>query len=154
VAGVFGWLDTDPIDGKSIRPGGPTMKHLKTEEQSSTYYPHQPQMQMERRHAPRIPVSFGLMYSGIRKNDVLMADGVVLDLSEGGLGIRGNQPVKVGMELSMFLYLPDGSDPLFVLETNVAWSAGSLFGVEFKKMSLREGNRLHSFLRAQSVLLA
>jgi Tfp pilus assembly protein PilZ len=81
-----------------------------------------------------------------------MGDGTVVDLSEGGLGIRGNHPVKVGMELTMFLYLPDGNDPLFVLETNVAWVSGSLFGVEFKKLSLREGNRLQSFLRAQSVL--
>jgi Tfp pilus assembly protein PilZ len=91
------------------------------------------------------------MYSGLTKDDVLMGDGAVIDLSEGGLGIRGNQPVKVGMELTMFLYLPDGNDPLFVLETSVAWTAGRLFGVTFKKLSLREGNRLRSFLRAQSV---
>jgi len=108
-------------------------------------------MSAEQRRIPRTLVSFGLMYSGISRNDVLMGDGAVIDLSEGGLGIRGNQPVKVGMELTMFLYLPDGNDPLFVLETSVAWTAGSLFGVTFKKLSLREGNRLRSFLRAQSV---
>jgi hypothetical protein len=90
------------------------------------------------------------MYSGINRNDVLIGDGTVIDLSEGGLGIRGDQPVRVGMELTMFLYLPDGDDPLFVLETSVAWTAGSLFGITFKKLSLREGNRLRSFLRAQS----
>jgi len=127
------------------------MKHLKIENQSSFHYPHQSQMSAEQRRIPRTPVSFGLMYSGISRNDVLMGDGTVINLSEGGLGIRGNQPVKVGMELTMFLYLPDGNDPLFVLETSVAWTAGSLFGVRFKKLSLREGNRLRSFLRAQSV---
>ncbi|MBH0206264.1 MAG: PilZ domain-containing protein [Nitrospira sp.] len=127
------------------------MKHLKTENQSSIHYPHRSQTSAEQRRIPRTPVSFGLMYSGLTKDDVLMGDGTVIDLSEGGLGIRGNQPVKVGMELTMFLYLPDGDDPLFVLETSVAWTAGSLFGVTFKKLSLREGNRLRSFLRAQSV---
>ncbi|MBH0178129.1 MAG: PilZ domain-containing protein, partial [Nitrospira sp.] len=100
---------------------------------------------------PRTPVSFALMYSGISRKDVLIGDGTVINLSESGLCIRGNQPVKVGMELTMFLYLPDGNDPLFVLETGVAWTRGTLFGVEFKKLSLREGNRLRSFLRAQSV---
>ena len=128
------------------------MKRLKTEKHSSVHHPYLSPMSLERRHIPRTRVSFALMYSGISKNDVLMGDGTVVDLSEGGLGIRGNQPVKVGMELTMFLYLPDGNDPLFVLETNVAWSEGSLFGVEFKQLSLREGNRLHSFLRAQAAL--
>jgi hypothetical protein len=127
------------------------MKHLKAEKRSSAHYPYLSQTSAERRRIPRTPVSFGLMYSGLTKDDVLMGDGAVIDLSEGGLGIRGNQPVKVGMELTMFLYLPDGNDPLFVLETSVAWTAGSLFGVTFKKLSLREGNRLRSFLRAQSV---
>lgn len=128
------------------------MKHLKVENQSSIQYPHRSQMSVEQRRIPRTPVSFGLMYSGISRNDVLIGDGTVIDLSEGGLGIRGDQPVNVGMELTMFLYLPDGNDPLFVLETSVAWTTGSLFGVTFKKLSLREGNRLRSFLRAQSVL--
>jgi hypothetical protein len=91
------------------------------------------------------------MYSGIDGHDVLIGDGSVVNLSKGGLGIRGNQPVGVGMELALFLYLPDGEDPLFVLEARVVWSHGRQFGVEFKKLSLREGNRLHAFLRAQSL---
>lgn len=128
------------------------MKHLKVENQSSIHYPHRSQMPVEQRRIPRTPISFGLMYSGISKKGVLTGDGTVINLSEGGLGIRGNQPVQVGMELTMFLYLPDGNDPLFVLETSVAWTTGNLFGVEFKKLSLREGNRLRSFLRTQSVL--
>lgn len=111
---------------------------------------HAPSLSVERRRIARVPVSFKLMYSGIMRGDVLMGDGTVVDLSKDGLRIRGNFPVRVGMELTMFLYLPDGNDPLFVLETNVAWTSGNLFGVEFKKMCLREGNRLHAFLRTQT----
>jgi hypothetical protein len=128
--------------------GGAAMKQMRVTRQTAARHPN---MSMERRHIPRAPVSFGLMYSGISEDDVLMGDGTVVDLSKGGLGIRGNHPVKVGMELTLFLYLPDGDDPLFVLEAIVAWAEGHLFGVEFKKLSLREGNRLHSFLRAQYV---
>lgn len=105
---------------------------------------------VERRGIPRGPVSFGLMYSGITGDDVLMGDGIAIDLSKGGLGIRGNHPVTVGMELTLFLYLPNGDDPLFVLEACVAWTNARQFGVEFKKVSLREGNRLRIFLLAQS----
>ncbi len=110
-----------------------------------------PFMSPERRGTLRVPVSFKLMYSGITKGNVFMGDGAVVDLSKNGLGIRGDFPVRAGTELTMFLYLPDGNDPLFVLETNVAWVSGHLFGVEFKKLSLREGNRLQSFLSTQSV---
>ncbi|TKS59261.1 MAG: PilZ domain-containing protein [Nitrospira sp.] len=124
------------------------MRQMKIARQTATRHPHR---SMERRCIPRVPVSFGLMYSAISGDDVLMGDGIVVDLSKDGLGIRGNHPVKIGMELTLFLYLPDGEDPLFVLEANVAWTAGHLFGVEFKKLSLREGNRLHSFLLAQSI---
>jgi len=124
------------------------MKQMKIARQTAVHHPH---MTMERRGILRAPVSFGLMYSGINEDDVLMGDGTVVDLSKGGLGIRGNQPVPFGMELTLFLYLPDGEDPLFVLEATVAWANGRLFGVEFKKCSLREGNRLHDFLRAQDV---
>ena len=75
-----------------------------------------------------------------------MGDGMVTDLSHRGLGIRGNTPVTLGMELTIFLYLPDGKDPLFVMETKVAWTSGRRFGVEILKMNLRERNRLRYFL--------
>lgn len=91
------------------------------------------------------------MYSGIKEDDVLIGDGSAVDLSEGGLGIRGNRPVNVGMELTLFLYLLDDEEPLFISEATVAWTAGTLFGVELKEVSLRDGDRMLSFLRAQSV---
>ncbi len=75
-----------------------------------------------------------------------MGDGSVTDLSQNGLGIRGNALLKVGTELTLFLYLPDGQDPLFVMEATVAWTAGHRFGVELRTVSLRERNRLRYFL--------
>jgi hypothetical protein len=104
---------------------------------------------VDRRKDPRPPVEFGLMYSAQnRSGEILMGDGMVTDLSPTGLGIRGNTSVTPGMELMIFLYLPDGQDPLFVMETRVAWSSGHRFGVEILKMDLRERNRLHYFLRS------
>ncbi|OGW52170.1 MAG: hypothetical protein A2V62_03825 [Nitrospirae bacterium RBG_19FT_COMBO_58_9] len=92
-------------------------------------------------------MQFGLMYSAQHgSGDVLMGDGMVTDLSHHGLGIRGNTPVSLGMELTIFLYLPDGKDPLFVMETKIAWTSGRRFGVEILTMGLREGNRLRQFL--------
>ncbi len=101
---------------------------------------------LDRRQTDRVPSSFGLMYSALDDGDVLMGDGTVTDLSCGGLAVRGNRPVKPGMDLTLFLYLPDGDDPLFILEASVAWAKGRHFGVRLTQLSLREGKRLHAFL--------
>ncbi|MBK5282637.1 MAG: PilZ domain-containing protein [Nitrospiraceae bacterium] len=102
---------------------------------------------VNRRRDPRPPVEFGLMYSAQdHSGEILMGDGMVTDLSPTGLGIRGNASVTRGMELTIFLYLPDGQDPLFVMETRVAWTSGRRFGVEILKMNLRERTRLRYFL--------
>ena len=102
---------------------------------------------VNRRQAPRPPVEFGLMYSAQdRSGEILMGDGMVTDLSPTGMGIRGNASVTLGMELTIFLYLPDGQDPLFVMEARVAWTSGRRFGVEILKMNLRERTRLRYFL--------
>ena len=107
---------------------------------------------VNRRQHSRPPVEFGLMYSAQdRSGEVLIGDGMVTDLSPTGLGIRGNASVRQGMELTIFLYLPDGQDPLFVMETKVAWTSGRRFGVEILKMNLRERNRLSYFLRSNLV---
>lgn len=104
---------------------------------------------VNRRQDPRPSVEFGLMYSAQEPSgEVLMGDGMVTDLSPTGLGIRGNASVTQGKELTIFLYLPDGQDPLFVMETRVAWASGRRFGVEILKMNLRERNRLRYFLRS------
>ena len=87
------------------------------------------------------------MYSAQhRSGETLMGDGRVTDLSHLGLGIRGNTVVMPGMELALFLYLPDGKDPLFLMEAKVAWTSSRQFGVEIMAMGLREGNRLRHFL--------
>lgn len=104
---------------------------------------------VNRRERSRAPMEFSLMYSAQnRLGEILMGDGRVTDLSHLGLSIRGNTVVMPGMELALFLYLPDGKDPLFVMETKVAWTSGHQFGVEIMDMGLREGNRLRHFLRS------
>lgn len=106
---------------------------------------------IERRRLLRTNVSLGLMYSGVSGEDVLIGDGTIVNLSESGLCLRGDIPVPVSMELTLFLYLSDGDEPLFILESTVVWSVGSLFGVVFNDLSLSDGERLRSFLHTQTV---
>ena len=101
----------------------------------------------DRRTDYRVHSDFRLMYSAQDdREELIMGDGSVVDLSNKGLRVRGNMAVKSGLEMTLFLYLPDGRDPLFVLSAKVAWSKGHEFGVEILKMNVRERNRLRYFL--------
>ena len=102
---------------------------------------------VDRRSDRRIPINFRLMYSAQDdREELIMADGCVINLSHKGLRIQGDIAVKAGLEMTLFLYLPDGRDPMFVLSAKVAWSHGRQFGVEILKLNLRERNRLRYFL--------
>ena len=106
----------------------------------------------DERQGSRPSVEFGLLYSAENPSgEILMGDGMVTDLSPMGLGILGNASVTPGIALTIFLYLPDGKDPLFVMEARVAWTSGRRFGVELLKMNLREHNRLRYFSRSNLV---
>lgn len=118
------------------------MKQTRTSAHSHSTHPV-----CDRRTEQRLPVDFRLMYSAQEeREEVIMGDGTVLNLSNKGLQIRGNVPVEAGLEMTLFLYLPDGRDPLFVLSARVAWSKGHQFGAEILKVNLRERNRLRYFL--------
>jgi PilZ domain-containing protein len=120
------------------------MKHARVRLEKSLLSVHPVR---NRRVDTRLPVDFGLMYSAQdERGELIMGDGTVIDMSNSGLGIRGNMAVKTGLEMTLFIYLPDGQDPLFVMEARVAWTTGHRFGVEILKMNLRERNRLRYFL--------
>jgi hypothetical protein len=120
------------------------MKQAKTRALRS---PHRALPMCDRRTDRRFPVDFQLMYSAQdERQELIMGDGSVVDLSNKGLRIRGNMAVKTGLEMTLFLYLPDGRDPLFVLSAKVAWSKGMEFGVEILRLNVRERNRLRYFL--------
>ena len=121
---------------------------------TSKIEPHQSSHSIERRRLLRKNVSLGLMYSGVSGEDVLIGDGTIVNLSESGLCLRGDIPVPVGMELTLFLYLSDRDEPLSILESKVVWSAGLLFGVMFTDLTLPDVARLRSFLRTHSVVRA
>ena len=112
-------------------------------------FPHRAHPVCDRRIDRRFPVDFQLMYSAQdEREELIMGDGSVVDLSNKGLRILGNMAVKAGLEMTLFLYLPDGQDPLFVLSARVAWSKGHEFGVEILRLNVRERNRLRYFLRS------
>jgi hypothetical protein len=98
-----------------------------------------------RRHITTTPVC--LMYSGWGKGDMVMGDGVVVDLSEKGLGLYGDHPVTLDMELTVFVYFPEADEPLFTSAARVVWVSGRRFGVELMAIKAKERDRLLRFLK-------
>jgi len=102
--------------------------------------------QADRRCIARIATQCRLMYSGMGSGDMLIGDGVVTNLSENGIGIRGNRLVKPGMELALFVDLPGSEDPVCISEGRVSWVTGRRFGVKLINMTREACNQLRYFL--------
>jgi hypothetical protein len=102
--------------------------------------------QDDRRRIVRVPAQFGLMYSGMDSGHMLIGDGMVTNLSEGGIGICGNRLVKPGMELALFVDLPGAEDPVCLSEGRVLWVAGRKFGVQLLTVPVDAQHQLRSFL--------
>ena len=102
--------------------------------------------QDNRRETERVPAQFSLMYSGMCDGRMVIGNGVVNNVSKSGIGIQGNHPVKLGMELSLFIDLPGVEEPVCIAETRVSWVAGRRFGVEMIAPRLQVQNELRFYV--------
>lgn len=78
--------------------------------------------------------------------EMIIGDGTVTNLSERGIGIRGNRLVKRGMDLSLFVDLPGAEEPVCVVHARVLWVTGRRFGVKLVQINMKENNQLRYFL--------
>lgn len=102
--------------------------------------------QSDRRHRSRTPTIFTVLYSGMDSGQMLIADGIVTNLSTNGIGIQGNRSVTLGMELALFVDIPGVEEPLCMAQSRVSWVEGRRFGVELGAMELEDMNHLGFFL--------
>lgn len=99
-----------------------------------------------RRGTERVPTQFSLMYSGICDGRMLIGNGIVRNISQMGIGIQGNQVVKLGMDLSLFIDLPGVEEPICIAESRVSWVSGRRFGVEMIAPKLEVQNELRFYV--------
>ncbi len=117
---------------------------LMTHEQERAFMPAE--LASNRRRNPRLAGQFGLTFSGVDKGQMIMGDGHILNLSYEGIGVRGDRLLKPGMELALFIELPDSEDHLCIPEARVSWVKGRRFGVALRTMKSEDHNRLRDFL--------
>jgi hypothetical protein len=97
---------------------------------------------LNRRRGSRLDSSCTLTFSGVDGGRFMMGDGQVMDLSDDGIGIRGDRSVKAGMALALFIELPDSDDHVCVPEARVSWVKGHRFGVALDALNLEDQHRL------------
>lgn len=102
--------------------------------------------QTNRRHGSRTPTFCSLIYSRMNSGKVLIGYGVVTDLSSSGVGIRGNESVTPGIEVTLFIDLPGTTKPFCIAQSKISWANGSRFGVKMETLTLEEKNHLRFFL--------
>lgn len=86
----------------------------------------------ERRKEPRIGAQFKVRYSGSDEDKIVMGRARIVDLSRHGFGLLGGRDLKPGMELALFLELPDTRETLCIPQAYVSWINGRRFGVELR----------------------
>ena len=106
----------------------------------------QPLGHPERRHGNRTPAFFSLLHSGMSTSQMLIADGVVTDLSRSGIGIRGNRSGIPGMDMALSVDLPGLEEPLCIAQSQACWVAEFRFGVALGPLTLKEKKHLQFFL--------
>jgi hypothetical protein len=101
---------------------------------------------MNKRRTERVPTQFSLMYSGMHDGQMLIGNGIVTNLSDSGIGIRGNHLVGPGMALSLFIDLPGIEEPVCIAQSHVSWISGRRFGVEMIAPKLETQNQLRFYV--------
>lgn len=91
-----------------------------------------------RRKEPRIGGQFRVRYSGSDADKIVMGHATIVDLSRNGFGLQGARGLKLGMELALFLELPDTKDTLCIPQVYVSWIDGRRCGVELRGVRVKE----------------
>jgi hypothetical protein len=104
--------------------------------------PSSERLQPNRRLTERILAGFSVLYTGMQTGNMVISDGMVMNLSAQGIGICGNRLVAEGMELTLFIDLPGEEEPVCIAQSRVSWVSGRRFGVEMLAPTLAARNQL------------
>lgn len=84
----------------------------------------------EQRRDPRIGAKFKVRYSGMDDQKIVIGHATIVDLSRHGFGLTGSRGLKRGMELAIFLELPESDRPLCIPQVRVLWINGNRCGIQ------------------------
>lgn len=97
---------------------------------STTSSSHTALTGVEQRRDPRIGARFKVRYSGTDDQKIVIGHATIVDLSRHGFGLTGIRGLKQGMELALFLELPESDHPLCIPQVRVLWISGNRCGMQ------------------------
>lgn len=97
---------------------------------STTSSSHTALAEAEQRRDPRIGARFKVRYSGTDDQKIVIGHATIVDLSRHGFGLTGIRGLKQGMELALFLELPESDHPLCIPQVRVLWISGNRCGMQ------------------------
>lgn len=101
------------------------------------------------RRYSRFPVRWPVLY----RNDELLAEGTVLDLTSLGWRLAGSMPVVPGMQLTLQVSIPERSTPLRIQRATVLWVNNHEFAIEAHEMDPIDHAWVAEFLRQKLGLM-
>lgn len=93
-------------------------------------------------HYAQFTVRWPLLYG----NDELLGQGTVLNISRISCRLAGTMPVAVGMLLKLWACPGQKEDELYVAEARVLWVRRHEFGLELRRMGLKDHQWLVNYL--------
>jgi hypothetical protein len=102
---------------------------------------------MENRKNKRFPVRFRSSFTSL---NVVVGEGMLMDLSIRGCRIESRTEVRPGTSLELKIQAEEDEPPLMIQEAIVRWSRAQQFGLEFLTLAPEEWARLqHSVTRLE-----
>jgi hypothetical protein len=97
---------------------------------------------VNRRRQPRMDGYFTVTISYVDGGQFILENGVVTNLSHGGIGLQVTRPLKPGMAVAMIIVMPNSEHDLCIPEARVSWATGCRFGVALQTLKADEQHRL------------
>ena len=98
---------------------------------------------------PRLPRSSDVhvMYSGLNNGELVMGDATVTAVTANRLSLKGDRPVRPGMDATLLIFLPGSQEPIGIAESRVSEVGESDFHVELRSTSLVSRAALEKHIR-------
>lgn len=88
-----------------------------------------------------------VMYSGIDQGTLVMGDAMLTGVGSKRLNLTGTQPVRVGMQLTLLIFLPQVEEPTGIAEARVSEVTNEHFVVDLFSTIKVSMNELEQHVR-------
>lgn len=147
---------TNDASEKLVRSAKPDCEQRQEEPVRRVVYQdilHLQKSDCKQRQAPRLYGQLSLRFSGMDARDIVINTGTAFDLCEGGIGLRTECSLEIGMVLALIIESPGSEEDICIPEARVAWVKENLAGLSIRSMKSEDWHRLQRAFSATCLQL-